>query len=283
MRYDIAIVGSGPAGISAAVNAKIRNKNIIFFGNDILSSKLTKAPLINNYIGLYNSTGLELKEKFKKHLDSMKIKITKERINAVYAMGDYFALMVNDITYEASSVIIASGMEYQKPIKGEEEFLGRGVGYCATCDAPLYKGKRVAIIGGNEEAIEDANYVNELAGKLYYIPVNKKTKGLKAGIEIVNSNPSEVIGEGYVTGLILKDMKIDVDAVFILKDSLSPAELVPGLIMEDGHILVNRKMETNIKGLFAAGDCTGKPYQYMKSMGEGQVAALNAASYLDKI
>jgi len=283
MRYDIAVIGSGPAGISAAVNAKIRNKNIILFGNDILSSKLTKAPLINNYVGLYNITGSELKEKFKKHLDSMKIKITKERINAVYAMGDYFALMVNDITYEASSVIIASGMEYQKPIKGEEEFLGRGVGYCATCDAPLYKGKRVAIIGGNEEAIEDANYVNELVGKLYYIPVNKRSKGLKSGIEIVNSNPVEVVGEGYVTGLILKDMRIDVDAVFILKDSLSPSELVPGLIMEDGHILVNRKMETNIKGLFAAGDCTGKPYQYMKSMGEGQVAALNAVSFLDKI
>lgn len=283
MRYDIAIVGSGPAGLSAAVNARIRNKNIILFGNDILSSKLVKAPLINNYIGFPNISGEELKNKFKKHLESMKIEITKERVNAVYAMGSYFTLMVNDIAYEAGSVIIASGMEFQKPIKGEVEFLGRGVGYCATCDAPLYRGKRVAIIGGNEEAVEDANYVNELAGKLYYIPVNKKTNGLKEGIEIVNSTPQGVIGEEYVTGLMLKDRKIDVDAVFILKESMSPAQLVPGLIMEGGHILVNRKMETNINGLYAAGDCTGKPYQYMKAMGEGQTAALNSVSYLDKI
>jgi Thioredoxin reductase len=283
MRYDIAIVGSGPAGISAAVNAKIRNKSIIIFGSDNISEKLVKAPLINNYIGLFNITGLELRDKFKKHLDSMDIKITKERVNAVYAMGSYFTLMVNDIAYEVSSVIIASGMEYQKPIKGEEEFLGRGVGYCATCDAPLYRGKKVAIIGGNEEAIEDANYVNEIAGKLYYIPSNKKIQGLKKDIEIINSIPLEITGDDYVNGLILKDKRIQLDAVFILKDSLSPKELVPGLYIEDGHILVNRKMETNIKGLFAAGDCTGKPYQYMKSMGEGQSAALNAVSYLDKV
>jgi len=283
MRYDIAIIGSGPAGISAAVNAKIRNKSIIIFGNEKLSQKLVLAPEINNYLGFYGITGSELKDKFKNHLDSMGIEITNQRINAVYAMGDYFVLMVNDISYEATAVIIATGVETKKPMKGEEKFLGKGVSYCATCDAPLYKGKDIAIIGENEEAIEDANFVEEMAGKLYYIPSNRKIEGLKEGIRIINSAPLEIIGDDHVNGVILRSGEIKVDAVFILKDSLSPKELVPGLETIDGHILVNRNLETNIKGLYAAGDCTGKPYQYMKSMGEGQTAALNAVSYLSKI
>ena len=213
----------------------------------------------------------------------MGIEITNQRINAVYAMGDYFVLMVNDISYEATAVIIATGVETKKPMKGEEKFLGKGVSYCATCDAPLYKGKDIAIIGENEEAIEDANFVEEMAGKLYYIPSNRKIEGLKEGIRIINSAPLEIIGDDHVNGVILRSGEIKVDAVFILKDSLSPKELVPGLETIDGHILVNRNLETNIKGLYAAGDCTGKPYQYMKSMGEGQTAALNAVSYLSKI
>ena len=110
-RYDVAIVGSGPAGLSAAINCKIRNKNIILFGNENLSNKVSKAPKINNYLGLPGIKGEELKEAFKKHIDSMDISITPERINAIYAMGDYFALMVNEKMYEAKSVILATGME----------------------------------------------------------------------------------------------------------------------------------------------------------------------------
>jgi len=134
--YDIAIVGSGPAGISAAVNAKIRNKKIILFGNKELSSKLTLAPKIDNYLGYYNITGKELADKFLEHLNTMDIVISKERINNIYAMGSYFSLMVNDKEYKASTVILATGVLFGKPFKGEVELLGRGVGYCATCDAP---------------------------------------------------------------------------------------------------------------------------------------------------
>ena len=166
-RYDIAIVGSGPAGLSAALNAKIRNKKFIIFGNKNLTNKLVKAPKINNYLGFYGITGEGVKERFQEHLQAMDIEITEERINSIYAMGKYFALMANDKTFEAKSVILATGIEYTRPIKGEEEYLGKGVGYCATCDAPLYKGKVVTIIGHNKEAEEEANYVSELAGEVY--------------------------------------------------------------------------------------------------------------------
>ncbi|MBD5645393.1 NAD(P)/FAD-dependent oxidoreductase [Clostridium botulinum] len=282
-RYDIAIIGSGPAGLEAAINAKIRNKDIIIFGNKELSSKLVKAPKINNYLGFYDVSGNELKDKFIDHIDKMGIEITFERINNVYAMGEYFALMVNEKMYEAKTVILATGVEYGKALKGEEEFLGKGVGYCATCDAPLYKNKTVAIIGYNKEAEEEANFVSELASKLYYIPMYRSDYELSEKVEVINDKPIEIVGKQHVEKLILKDSEIEADGIFVLKDSISPSQLVPGLEMEDEHIKVDRKMKTNISGCFAAGDCTGKPYQYIKSAGEGQIAALSAVSYLDKI
>lgn len=282
MRYDIAIIGSGPAGLSASINAKIRNKNFILFGSSELSPKISKAPKINNYLGFPNSNGSELKEHFKNHINTMDITITEEKVNAIYSMGSYFALMVNDKTYEATTVILATGVEFTKPIKGEEEFLGKGVGYCATCDAPLYRGKVVAIVGYNKEAEEEANYVSELASKVYYIPMYKEEPNVNSNISILKDTPIEVQGDTLVSKLVLKETTIDVDGVFMLKDSISPANLMPGLQVEDGHIIVDRTMSTNMKGCFAAGDIVGKPYQYIKSAGEGLIATLSAVSYLDK-
>ncbi|SHJ21871.1 thioredoxin reductase (NADPH) [Clostridium amylolyticum] len=280
-RHDIAIIGSGPAGLSAAINAKIRNKDLIIFGNNDFSAKLIKAPKINNYLGFNEISGIELKENFQNHINSMGISIINERINNVYAMGDYFALMVNEKMYEAKTVILATGIEYTRPFKGEEQFLGKGVGYCATCDAPLYKGKVVTIIGYNKEAEEEANYVSELASKLYYIPMYTSDYKLNPSIEIIKDRPVEVIGEDKVTKLILSETEIETDGIFVLRDSISPGQLVPGLTIEDNHIKVDRLMKTNINGCFAAGDCIGKPYQYIKAAGEGLIAALGATSYLD--
>lgn len=282
-RYDIAIIGSGPAGLSAALNAKIRNKEFIIFGNKNLTTKLVKAPKINNYLGIFGVSGEDVKERFQEHLKSMDIQITEERINSIYAMGEYFALMANEKTFEAKTVILATGIEYTKPIKGEEEFLGKGVGYCATCDAPLYKGKTVVIIGHNKEAEAETNYVSEIAGKIYYVPMYKGNYDLNDNVTLIEDKPEEVIGDLKVTKLLLKNSEIETNAVFILKDSISPGQLVPGLKIEDDHIAVDRLMKTNIKGCFAAGDCVGKPYQYIKSAGEGNIASLSAVKYLDEI
>jgi len=281
-RYDIAIVGTGPAGLEAAINAKIRNKNIIVFGNKDLSPKLVKAAKVNNFLGFYNISGVDLKNQFANHIAAMGIGIINEKINNIYAMGEYFALMVNEKVYEAKTIILATGIEYTKPLKGEEEYLGKGVGYCATCDAPLYKGKTVVIIGYNKESIEETNYVNELSTKTYYIPMYRGEYNLNKGVEIINGRPLEIVGEDVVTKLILDKGEIITDGIFMLRDSVSPSQLVPGIEIEEGHIKVDRDMKTNIEGCYAAGDCTGKPYQYMKSAGEGLVAAASAVSYLDR-
>lgn len=281
MRYDIAIVGDGPAGLAASINAKIRNKNIILFGSG--SDKLAKAPSIDNYLGIYDVSGAQLKDKFIHHITEMGIEITYERVNNVYSMGDYFALAVGDKTYEATTVIIATGVQYGKMIKGEEEYLGKGVGYCATCDAGLYRDKVVAIIGYNHEGEEDANFLSEIASKVYYIPMYNLDNKLDSSIEIINDKPVEIQGEKLVNKLILKERELDVDGVFIMKDSVSPSYMVPGLEVEGPHIKTDREMRTNIDGLYAAGDCAGKPYQYLKSAGQGQMAVSSAISQLDKL
>lgn len=288
MIYDIAIVGSGPAGLSAAINAKIRNKKIVLFGTENLSNKLTVAPSIDNYLGFFDISGEELKDKFQKHIESLDIEINTNKITNVYAMGDYFALMSGENMFEAKTVIIATGIQYGKPIKGEEEFLGKGVGYCATCDAPLYKGKRVAIIGYNKESEEEANFLNEIASKTYFIPMYKneglyRSVNIDEGIEIIKEKPLEIKGSKLVDKVSFKHKNIDVDGVFVIKDSSSPKTLVPGLESHGAHVKVDINMNTNIPGCFACGDCAGKPYSYIKSAGQGQIAALNAVAYLEKL
>lgn len=282
MRYDIAIVGSGPAGLAASINAKVRNKNIIIFGNNNASVKITKAPSIENYLGFEEISGVQLKDKFMSHVKSMGVEITEKRINNIYSMGDYFTLVSGDDMYEATTVVLATGVEYGKMLKGEEEYLGKGVGYCATCDAALYRNKRVAIIGSNHEGEEDANFLSEIASEVYYIPTYKMTNKLNDSIKIIEDRPKEIKGDQLANKLVLRNQELDVDGIFIIKDSVSPKYMVPGVEVDGPHIKCDKDMKTNIEGLYVAGDCAGKPYQYLKSAGQGQTAVLSAISYLDK-
>lgn len=282
-RYDLAIIGSGPAGVSAALNAKIRKKNFIIFGSKELSNKLTKAEKINNYLGFYGKSGAQIRDEFIKHMESMDISITEEKINNIYAMGDYFTLMANDKMYEASAIILATGVNFGRPFKGEEELLGKGVGYCATCDAPLYKDKIVTIIAYNKHEEDEVNFISTIASKVYYIPMYKEKVEVDEKVQTINDIPVEIIGKERVEKLILKNSEIETDGIFILRDSVSPSQLVPGLELDENNVKVDRKMTTNLQGCFAAGDIVGAPYQYIKAAGEGNIAALSAVSYIDNL
>ncbi|NTW72748.1 MAG: NAD(P)/FAD-dependent oxidoreductase [Eubacteriaceae bacterium] len=282
-RYDIIIIGSGPAGVAAAINAVIRKKKIKLFGSRDLSHKLVKSPRIDNYPGFYGISGNELKDRFIGHLQSMDIEISEEKVDAVYSMGNYFVLAVKEKLYEATAVIVATGVSTGRILPGENEFLGKGVGYCATCDAPLFKNKTVAIVGYEPHGEEDANFMLDVAKEVYYIPMYDEVKKLKSGVKLIKGMPREIIGTDKAEKLVLHNGEVEADGIFLLKDMIMLDQLVPGVEVEGGHFTVNRQMETNIKGLYAAGDCTGKPYQYIKAAGEGQVAALNAVSYIDNI
>lgn len=279
-RYDIAIIGTGPAGLEAAITARIRNKKIILFGNKNLSLKVEKAHTIQNYLGLPNIGGEELKAAYEAHLKAMEIEITEDRINAVYAMGEYFALQGNGTNYEAQTVILATGVSTAKAYPGEEQFLGRGVSYCATCDAPLYRGKTTAIIGFSPKEEAEADFMAEMADKVYYIPMYEADVNVADSIKVLREKPVAVEGALKVQELVTDRNRYDVDGVFFLRESVSPAQLVPGLKIEDNHIEVDRQMRTNLAGCFACGDAVGAPYQYIKSAGEGNVAALSAVAYL---
>ena len=281
-RYNVAIIGTGPAGLSAAITLKIRNKRILLLGSRDLSPKIEKAHEINNYLGLPKISGAELGKKFLEHLDQMEVEITDDQITAVYAMGAYFSLQSKtNQTYEAESVIIATGVNLGKPYPGEEKFLGRGVSYCATCDAPLYKGKEAVIIGFSPKEEAEAEFMAEVASKVSYIPMYQEETNLSEGIHVIKDVPVSIEGDKKADKLVLKAQEIETDGIFILRESVSPAQLVPGLKMDGNHIEVNRKMETNISGCFACGDIVGTPYQYIKSAGEGNIAALSVTSYLD--
>ena len=283
-RYDVAIIGTGPAGLSAAITLKIRNKNIILFGSKDLSSKVAKAHEIQNYLGLPAISGEALAKKFASHIESMGIEITQEQITTVYSMGDYYSLLSkNNQMYDVSAVILATGVNFGKPYPGEKEFLGIGVSYCATCDAPLYRGKTVAIIGASPKEETEADFMSEIAGKVYYIPLYKEKVNVKEAITVVEDVPTAIEGEMKAEKLILKNQELTVDGIFILRESVLPEQLVPGLEMDGNHIAVNRRMETNLAGCFACGDIVGMPYQYIKSAGEGNVAALSAVGYLDSL
>ena len=280
-RYDIAIVGTGPGGLEAAITAKLRNKDIILFGSKELSHKITKAVEIRNYLGLPDITGEKLAGAYHDHLEAMEIKINETRINAVYAMGDYFVLQSADQMFESKSVIISTGVVAGKAFPGEDENLGRGVSYCATCDAALYKGKEAIVIGYSVREEEEANFLAEKADKVTYIALYKDVSQLADNIEVVTGTvPKEIIKEGDKMILVTNKDRLSADGIFILRDAVSADKLVPGLLMKDGHIAVGRDMSTNIEGVFACGDVTGKPYQYIKAAGEGNVAALSAVSYL---
>ena len=280
-RYDIAIVGTGPGGLEAAITAKIRNKDIILFGNKNLSLKITKATEIKNYLGFPDITGEELAKAYDNHLQKMNIDINASRINTIYAMGDYFALQSAEEMFEAKSVIISTGVITGKTLPGENENLGRGVSYCATCDAALYKGKEAIVIGYNPKEEQEVIFLAERAEKVTYIALYKNVSFLADNIEIIEGNiPKEIVKDGDKVALVTNKGSYQADGIFILRDAISPDKLVPGLEINEGHIVVDRTMSTNIEGVFACGDITGKPYQYIKAAGEGNVAALSAVSYL---
>ena len=281
-RYDIAIIGTGPAGVSAALTARNRNKTILLLGSRQMSEKVAKAHEIRNYPGLPFVKGEDLAAAFREQLDRMEIPVTEKRIGAVYAMGEYFALQAGEEMLEARTVILATGVVSAKTLPGEEALLGRGVSYCATCDAPLYRGRAAAVIGYSPREEAEAAFLSGVCSQVTYFPMYPEKTELPDTVEVIREKPAEI--RKAESGLTVKtaEGEYTADGVFVLREAVAPAQLVPGLETDGAHVKVNRNMETNLPGVFACGDLTGTPYQYVKAAGEGNVAAISAAAYLER-
>ncbi|MDE6868324.1 MAG: NAD(P)/FAD-dependent oxidoreductase [Clostridia bacterium] len=280
--YDVAIIGSGPAGISAAINLKILNKNFIWLSSRAVSKKVGQAPMIKNYPGLPDVTGGELAWTFQNHIERMNIKLEEKVVTGVYDTGGKFTLLAGEEQYEAKTVIICSGTETVKSLEGEESFVGRGVSYCATCDGFLYRDKTIAVLCTDKKFEHEVEFLADLAKKAYVFPMYQGYEIKSPKAEILLKNPVKITGGQKIEKVYFKGGEVQVDGLFILKSVISPSTLVHGLEVEGGIITIKRDCSTNITGIFAAGDCTGAPYQYAKAVGEGNVAAHSAVEYLAK-
>ncbi len=282
MKYDVAVIGGGPAGLSAAINLKILNKKVAVFAAEKASKKLISAPLILNYLGIPQIKGSILSELFDNHTKSMDVEIIPAKVKAVYPTDGGFLLDMGDKFLDAVAVILATGASSIPSIKNEDKFLGNGVSYCATCDAPLIKNKRACIVGYDEHSVQEANFVSEICDKVIFMPMGKFSAKLNEKIEVIFDKPIEFLGDSKAETLKCIKQEIKADGFFVLKQ-LSADKIVNGLEIKEGAVKVNRDLSTNIKGIFAAGDITGKPFKYQKSAGEGLTAAFSAADYVDNL
>jgi len=279
MTYDILILGSGPAGLSAAVGARGRDKSVLVLGAPWEESPLAKAERVNNYLGLPGRTGAELLEEFHRHAVSAGVEFAQGRVVSLMAWHGFAATAGSDV-YEGRALILANGVQRLNKYPGEAEFLGRGVSYCATCDGMLFRGKPVAMVGRAPEAPSEANWLQSIGCQVTYA-APRRPEGLDPSIPWVRAGKLAVRGEKTVTGLEADGNVIPCAGVFILRRAVAAADLLPGLEMEDGAVKADRHMRTSVAGVFAAGDCTGAPLQVAKAVGEGHVAALSACEYLD--
>ncbi len=279
--FDCAIVGTGPAGVSAALNLKLHNKSFIWFGTPALSSKISTAEKIGNYPGLSMISGTDLQTAYQKQLADMDITITDSMVTMISSAGNSFMLLADNVVYKAKSVILATGVVSTRMLPGEADFVGRGLSYCATCDGFLYKDKTIAVLCKSKRFEHEITYLAELAEKVYVFAEYKGSNITGNNIQIMTSKCAGVSGGLKLQTVSTADgTELSVDGLFILRDAIAPTTLFPGLLAEKGMILVDRTMATNIPGCFACGDCTGSPYQYAKAVGEGNVAAHSVIRYL---
>ena len=281
--FDTIIIGTGPAGISAALTLKQLNINFLWMGTNKLSYKINSAEKIRNYPGLSSVSGQEMKEAFLKQINDMNIEILDKQVTGVYDLSTHYAVLCGQDTYEAKTIVLGLGVEAIKPIPGEIELLGQGVSYCATCDGFLYKGKDIIVSSSSKGFEHEVKYLADLAKNVTFIPLYKDYEVENDNVSVIKGMPKKITKENKKIYLDINDSKIEADGIFMLKAAISPAVLVPGLEASEGHIVVDRQMNTNLKGVFACGDCTGRPYQYAKAVGEGNVAAHSVVSYLNTL
>ena len=282
LEYDVIVVGSGPAGISAAINVANRKRTVAVMAGQAPLGRISKAPAISNYPGFAAASGEDLAAAFMRHLGEFDVPLIGEKVSKIIPDQEGFVVFSERQVYHAGAVVLATGVYREAEIEGEEDLVGQGVSYCVTCDGRLFAGRRGAFISYAPEGEEEASALAEDYGvEVTYIPLYEGDYRLPEGVRLLaGARPTALTRVDGHMQVSLPGEELQVEAVFIYKNSVSPRTLLEGLASDGRHVTAGRHMETNVPGVFAAGDCAGEPYQTAKAVGEGQVAALEAVRFL---
>ena len=212
---EIAIIGAGPAGLSAGINAIARGKTVRIFSSE--SNYLLRAEKVNNYLGLYDVDGRQMMEQFLSHARAMGVVPEKGKAANILPMGEYFLLNVAGEMVEAKTVILATGVSSAKEIPGERELLGRGVSYCATCDGMLYRGKSAVVWGLSPEAAKEANFLQEIGVSVTFVSASAFREGLAEQIPYLSGAVKQVSGKEKVGAVLVNGQELPADGRLILR------------------------------------------------------------------
>lgn len=297
--YDTIIIGTGPAGLSAAIYAKRREMNTLVIGKDI-GGQMIWASEIENYPGFKSIKSFELIAKMFEQVTDLGVEVKNIEVTKIEKQDDHFLVKAGQEEYIGRTVILALGLAPKNlNIPGEKEFGGKGISYCANCDGPFFKGKTVAVIGGGNAALDAAEIMSKIAKQVYIVQLFDNFSGFEILVKEIQSRANiqsymgseltEIIGTEKVEKIKVKNNKsgevseLDVDGVFIEVGRIAKTDLVKDLVKTDerDQIIVNDCCSTSQPGLFAAGDVTQVPFKQITiASGQGTIAALAAYQYL---
>jgi len=298
--YDLIIIGAGPAGITAAIYAARKNLKLLVLSEQ-LGGQVIYNLSVENYTGFQEISGAELVQKFNQHLENFKFDFIEEKAISIVPGQQGFKVKTSPDTYESKSVIVSTGTSpKQLGVKGEKEYRNRGISYCATCDAPLFSGKKVAVIGGGNHALYTAIQLESIASHIYVLNSEKQLSGKPKLIEkIKDSNKTTIINQAQIIEITGKDLvqglryqqgansrSLSLEGIFISIGYRPQTDFVKELVKlnENGEIVVDTKNSTSREGVFAAGDCTNYPYkQIIIAAGQGASAVLSSYEYLNNL
>lgn len=281
--YDVIVIGGGPAGLTAALYLARAGCRTLVLERRGYGGQIAITDEVVNYPGVPKTSGMELTDTMRRQAEDFgaEFLIAEARELSLFDAEKTVKTSVGD--FRCLGVLLATGAQPKMAgFRGEEEFRGRGVSYCATCDGMLYRGRAVAVWGLSPEAPQEANFLHGIGCSVTYI-AGRRPDTLEAGVAFRAGRVEAVEGGAAVEAVRVGGAALPVQGVFILRAATPPDALVPGLALENGFVKTDAAMRTNIPGLFAAGDMTGKPLQVANAVGDGLVAALAAVDYLDGV
>lgn len=294
VKYDCVIIGKGPAGITAGIYLKRANKKVLVIGKD--GGALDKTEKIENYYGFNYISGKELIQRGLEQAKYLDIELDTDEVIGVKLNEDenVYVVKTRNREYEAETLILATGTNRKEPkIKGIKEFAGKGVSYCAICDAFFYRNKDVAVLGSGDYALSEAEELLPIAKTITILTNGEelvenrsnRAEEVYSKVKTNNKQIAEFRGDTTLQNVKFEDnTDLNINGVFVAIGTASSTDLAKklGAIVENNKIVVNSKMETNVQGLYACGDCVGPPYQIAKAVYEGMVAGIEAINYLKK-